>query len=399
MPRTIAVVGGGIVGLTVARLLTHLRPSLHVVLLEKEPRVGSHQTGHNSGVIHSGVYYRPGSLKAELCRRGRAQLLEYARVRGIPVRNCGKVIVATSPEERDRLDELQRRSLANGVPGVRRLDPGELRELEPCARGVAALHVPGTSIVSFSEVARQLALELESRGVDLRTTCRVLRIAPGSAEVVLETSRERIRADFVINAAGLYADRLARSAGADPGVLIVPFRGEYFLLRPERRGWVRGLIYPVPDPALPFLGVHLTPTIDGRIEAGPNAILAFAREGYRKTTLRPSELFETLRYPGVYRLARRFWRSAWHEAVRSLSRQVFLRDLRRMVPDLAEEDLRPGGAGVRAQALRPDGSLVEDFLIVATPRVLHVLNAPSPAATSSFAIAEHLVARVPTSVV
>ncbi|MGI0053050.1 MAG: L-2-hydroxyglutarate oxidase [Thermoplasmata archaeon] len=395
MVRPVVVVGGGILGLTVARAVLRRWPGTPLLLLEKERTVAVHQTGHNSGVIHSGVYYRPGSLKANLCVRGRAMMLEYLREEGIPFRLCGKVVVASRPSELPALEELERRARANGVPDVARLDPAGIRAIEPEAVGVAGLHVPGTGIVDYAEVARRLAVDVERRGGVVRLGEEVTGLRSGPEGPEVRSAGRVTPARYVINAAGLQADRLAQAAGlALPG-RIVPFRGEYYLLRPQARSLVRGLIYPVPDPEMPFLGVHLTSRIGGDVEAGPNAVLAGAREGYRWSTVRPDELVETLATPGFVPMVRRFGRAALYEAYRSLNPRAFLRDLQRLVPALTEEDLRPGGAGVRAQALLPDGRLADDFLLVPGDRALHVLNAPSPAATSSLAIAEYLVDRVP----
>jgi L-2-hydroxyglutarate oxidase LhgO len=398
MAKPVVVIGGGIVGLATAYTLLRQRPSLSLVLLEKERAVAAHQTGHNSGVIHSGIYYRPGSLKARLCVNGRRQLIEYLQAEGIAHRICGKVIVATDPVELPRLAELERRGTANGVPDIRRLDPAELKAVEPETKGVAALRVPGTGIVNYTEVSQHLASDVVRMGGAVRTGVRVTGLSVADHQVTVKTSDGSLEARYIVNAGGLQSDLLARMSGVEPPGQIVPFRGEYYLLRPERRGVVNGLVYPVPDPEMPFLGVHLTPTIEGEVEAGPNAILALAREGYRKMDLDLGELMATFLYPGFPRMARKYWRSSVHEAHRSLSKGVFLHDLQRLVPSLRSEDLIPGGTGVRAQALKPDGELVDDFLLDEHPWGLHVLNAPSPAATSSFAIAEYLVERVPREV-
>jgi L-2-hydroxyglutarate oxidase len=397
MDRPLVVIGGGIVGLATAHAVLRREPGRPLLLLEKEAEVARHQTGHNSGVIHSGVYYRPGSLKARLCVEGRARLLVFAREHDIPVRLCGKLIVATSSGELDRLAELRRRAQANGVPEVRALDRAGVRGIEPEAAGIAGLSVPGTGIIDYRRVARALAEEIARRGGQLRFRSPVLGVEGSGSALVVELPGERIEASFVVNAAGLQCDEVARRAGIVPPARIVPFRGEYYRLRSDRRGLARGLIYPVPDPDLPFLGVHITPTIDGEVEAGPNAILAGSREGYRKTDIDLGELAGTLLYPGLPRLARRFWRTSIHEANRSLRKSVFVRDLQRLLPALSAEDLVPGGAGVRAQALRPNGELVDDFLLEERPGALHVLNAPSPAATSSLAIGEYLAARIPNA--
>jgi L-2-hydroxyglutarate oxidase LhgO len=398
MARPVVVIGAGIVGAATAVALLRQRPTLRLMVLEKERTVAAHQTGHNSGVIHSGIYYRPGSLKARLCVGGRARLLEYIESHGLPHRICGKVIVATEAAEIPRLAELKRRGDANGVPGIRSLDAAGIKALEPEVAGRAGLHVPGTGITDYAEVVRSLVSDLGAEGAEVRTGCEVtgLRVGPGGVEVA--TSTGVIEAQYIVNAAGLHCDEVARMAGVEPPGRIVPFRGEYYLIRPERRDLVRGLVYPVPDPELPFLGVHLTPTVSGELEAGPNAVLALAREGYAKGDVDLHELVPTVVYPGFPRLAERFWRTSIHEGLRSMSRSIFLHDLQRLVPGLREEDLAPGGAGVRAQALRPSGELVDDFLLEGLPWGLHVFNAPSPAATCSFAIADELVAQIPATV-
>jgi (S)-2-hydroxyglutarate dehydrogenase len=395
-PVDVAIVGGGIVGLATARAILAARPATRLVLLEKERKVAAHQTGHNSGVIHSGVYYRPGSLKARLCVRGRSLLLDYVREHGIAHELCGKVIVANGASERTRLEELARRAQANGVPGAKLLSAEELRAVEPAVRGEYALQVPGTGILDYKEVANQLASDLTRDGAQVRTATEVQGIRPGKDLLEVETSEETVSTRFLVNAAGLQADRIALCAGLEPGVRILPFRGEYYFLRPERRGLFRGLVYPVPDPELPFLGVHFTLTIHGEIEAGPNAILAFAREGYRKTDLNWGDLAEAVFYPGFLRMVNRFRGAALHETIRSLSKAVFLRDLQALVPSLVAEDISPGGSGVRAQAVYPDGRMADDFLLLNSPRALHVINTPSPAATSCFAIAEELLGRIPS---
>ncbi len=386
----IAVIGGGIVGLATALALGEASPGLRLALLEKEPRLADHQTGHNSGVIHSGIYYAPGSHKARLCVEGVSLLLRFCEENGVAVRRTGKVIVAVSAEELPRLETLYQRGTANGVQGLQRIVPERLKEIEPHARGVQALHAPGTSSVDYREVAAAMARRLEARGVAVRTAARLTAIGGAPGDLVLETSAGTVRAKRLVNCAGLYSDVVARMAGADPGCRIIPFRGEYYHLRPERQDLVRGLIYPVPDPAFPFLGVHFTRTVRGEVEAGPNAVLAFAREGYRLTTIRPGELASTLAYRGFWSLIRRNWRMGTGEMLRSLSKSAFTRSLQRLVPDIRREDLAPGGSGVRAQAVDPDGKLVDDFRIVSSPGAIHVLNAPSPAATASLAIGRHV---------
>jgi (S)-2-hydroxyglutarate dehydrogenase len=386
----LAVVGGGIVGLATARALLADRPDLRLVVLEKEARLASHQTGHNSGVIHSGIYYKPGSHKARLCVEGARLMKAFCAEHGIRVDPIGKVIVATSEAELPRLQTLFDRGNANGVEGLRLIDKNELREIEPHAAAIRAIHSPTTSIVDYGEVAQAIARELLTRGTVIRTSARVTGIQRTGDGFDLATASGPIQARHLVNCAGLYSDVVARMAGARPGVRIVPFRGEYYMIRPERHDLVRGLIYPVPDPEFPFLGVHFTRTIHGEVEAGPNAVLAFAREGYRFASLRPRELAGTLRYPGFWAMARKYWRTGAYEMYRSLSKKKFVEALQRLVPDLRGEDITPGGAGVRAQAVRPDGSLLDDFSIVAGPDAIHVVNAPSPGATASLAIGRHI---------
>ena len=396
MGRPIVVVGAGIVGLATAYTLLRERPGTPLVVLDKEATVAGHQSGHNSGVLHSGVYYRPGSLKARLCLEGRALMLDYLRAHGLPFRICGKLIVATDPAELPRLAELARRARANGVPGVRSLDGPGMRDLEPEVAGTTALHVPGTGIVDYPAVARSLAEEIGRSGGEVRLTSPVERIRMQANGVEVVTGHESVEGSFLVNAGGLQADRLARLAGLEPLCRIVPFRGEHYVLGARGAGLVRGLVYPVPDPDLPFLGVHLTPRVDGSVEAGPNAVLALAREGYRRSDVDWADLLETLVYPGLLPMARRFWRSSVDEGFRSLSKGLFLRSLQRLLPGLMASDLGPWGSGVRAQALGPGGELFDDFLLLRAARGLHVLNAPSPAATSSLAIGRYLVERIPS---
>ena len=388
-PFDVAVVGGGIVGLATARRLSLDAPDARIVLLEKEPGPAHHQSGHNSGVLHSGVYYAPGSQRAQLCGAGKLAMERYCDEHGVPRETCGKLIVAATEDERPRLADLHRRATANGVECAL-LGPEELREVEPHAAGVAALHVPGTGIVDFRAVCEALARELETRGVELRWTTRVTSASERAEEVVLETSAGAVTARRVIACAGLHSDRVAHSFGADPGAQIVPFRGDYAELAPARRDLCRGLIYPVPDPALPFLGAHLTRTIDGRVECGPNAVLAFAREGYERLACDARDALETLASPAFAKLAARHWRTGLDELVRALDPRIHARALRRLVPDLRDEDLVPARAGVRAQAVTRDGELCHDFVVRTHGRVVHVVNAPSPAATASLAIADEL---------
>ena len=388
------VVGGGIVGLATAWQILRAIPAAGVTVLEKESRWGIHQTGHNSGVIHAGVYYRPGSLKARLCRAGNASMVEFCRHHGIPVKVCGKLIVATDPTELPRLHALRQRAADNDL-AVTLLDQRQVGEHEPHLACLAALHVPSTGIVDFSAVSAALARLLAGAGADLRPGVAVVGIRTGAREVVAETTAGPVIGDVLVNCAGLHSDRVARLAGLRPAIRIIPFRGEYHQLRPERAALVRGLIYPVPDPRLPFLGVHLTRMIDGSVHAGPNAVLALSREGYRWHQARLRDLAEVAGYPGTWRLVRRHAGYGVAELRRSLSRRAFARDLARLVPELSPADLEPAPAGVRAQAVARDGALVDDFLIVVGDRHVHLLNAPSPAATSALEIAKEITARLP----
>ncbi|MGI8682204.1 MAG: L-2-hydroxyglutarate oxidase [Mycobacteriales bacterium] len=385
-----AVVGGGIVGLAVAARIADQFPRAAVTVLEKESRWAAHQTGRNSGVIHSGVYYRPGSNKARMCRRGAMSMYEFARQENIPAERVGKLIVATSPAELPRLTALRERGVANGLD-VRVLQPGQAREIEPYVDCVAALHVPETGIIDFAAVCAALARQLERGGAQLRLSTKVTGVRHSPRATVLETTRGEVEIDLLVNCAGLQSDQVAEMTGRRPSTRVVPFRGEYYELRPDRRHLVRALVYPVPDPVLPFLGVHLTRGIGGRVLAGPNAVLALAREGYDWRSVQPRELAETLRFPGFWRLARRHARTGLAETIRSLYRHGFAQSLRRLVPDVRDDDLLPAPAGVRAQAVAPNGMLLDDFVIDREARAVHVLNAPSPAATSAFEIAKHVV--------
>ncbi len=387
----VAVLGGGIVGLATALALAEGFPRRTAAIVEKEPQLARHQTGHNSGVIHAGIYYKPGSYKAQLCVEGVRLMKAFCEANAVPYENCGKVIVATTEEELPRLQMLYERGTANGVQGLRMMDPTELREIEPHARAVRALHSPHTAIVDYSAVAAAMAAQLERRGVQLLTGAAVRAITRRSDGLYLETGRGTVQAHNLVNCAGLYADTVARLMGVQPQVRIIPFRGEYYTLRPERHV-VRGLVYPVPDPEFPFLGVHFTKRISGEMEAGPNAVLAFAREGYRMRTINIPELLGVLGYRGFWAMAAKYWRTGSYEFYRSLSKHAFVRALQRLVPDVRADDLAPGGAGVRAQAVTGDGALVDDFKITETANAIHVLNAPSPAATASLAIGKHIAA-------
>ncbi|GIJ46337.1 hydroxyglutarate oxidase [Virgisporangium aliadipatigenens] len=383
------VVGGGIVGLATARALQEREPDRPVVVLEKEATLAAHQTGRNSGVIHSGLYYAPGSLKATLAVRGAEAMKEWCAARGVPYDVPGKLVVATSPAELPRLQALRERGKRNGVP-VREASPDEIREREPALRAVAGLVVESTGRVDYSRVCAVLGEELTAAGGTIRLSEAVSGIAARAGEVRLTTAKETFAAHRVAVCGGLQSDRLARMTGADPGVRIMPFRGEYRELVPEREHLVRGLVYPVPDPDLPFLGVHLTRGLDGHVHLGPNAVPAFAREGYRRRDISPRDLADSLRYPGAWRMARRYGRVGAGELLRSFVARSFVAAVRRMLPDVRAEDLRPAPAGVRAQAVGRDGRLVDDFLFRRTGAVLHVLNAPSPAATASLLIGRRI---------
>jgi (S)-2-hydroxyglutarate dehydrogenase len=387
----IAIVGAGIVGLATARALQERSPGVRLVLLEKEREIAQHQTGHNSGVIHSGIYYKPGSHKARLCVEGVRLMKAFCEKNGIAVETCGKVIIATSQDEVPRLQTLYERGVANGVPGVTLIDLARLKELEPHASAVAAIHSPQTAIVDYGQVSQAFARDLVAHGATLERNFRVTSIARVGGELRVGTGDGRVvTARHLVNCAGLYSDVIAGLAGAPSDVQIVPFRGEYYMIRPERHGLVRGLIYPVPDPEFPFLGVHFTRTIHGEVEAGPNAVLAFAREGYSWKNVRPAELAATLWFPGLWRMAAKYWQTGAYEVYRSLSKAAFVKALQRLVPDLTADDIHPGGAGVRAQAVTREGALVDDFRIVQSQDAIHVLNAPSPGATASLAIGRHI---------
>lgn len=386
----VAVIGGGIVGVATAMTLT-LRSRHTVVVLEAEGRLAAHQSGRNSGVIHSGLYYRPGSQKAKHCVAGREALYRFCADEGIPHRKCGKLVLATSSEELTTLEELFRRGQANGLEGLRQVTASGVRELEPAATGLAGLWVPQTGVVDFAVVTQGFARKLERAGGKIWTGTRFLAGERAGGVMHLRTTRGELRAGLVVNCAGLQADRVARMCGETPTVAIVPFRGEYFALAPERQYLVRNLIYPVPDPALPFLGVHLTRTIDDRVEAGPNALVALKREGYGRWDFSMRDVVDTIRFPGFRRMAARWWRVGGQELRRSLSRSRFARELQKLVPEIQPADLQPSGAGVRAQAVDRSGNLLDDFHIVERDQAIHVLNAPSPAATASLSVARTIV--------
>jgi (S)-2-hydroxyglutarate dehydrogenase len=387
----LTIIGSGIVGLATALELTKRYPHYKLAVLEKEDRLAAHQTSHNSGVIHSGIYYKPGSLKAQTCVTGAKAMVAFCQQHNIPYEICGKVVVATSQAEIPRLEELHRRGTANGVEGMEMIGPERLRELEPHATGIKALHVPTTGIIDFPRVAQTYGRLIQEQGGDIRLRHEVRRIVQADGGLVVETTQGDIHSKFMINCGGLHCDRIARMAGAQPDLQIVPFRGEYYTIVPHRHNLIKNLIYPVPDPAFPFLGVHFTRTIDGLVEAGPNAVLAFAREGYKKSDFNARDLQETLTFSGFRKVARKYWQTGLGEMYRSFSKQAFLTALQRLLPELTSSDLQPGGSGVRAQAISSEGALVDDFMIDVTGSALHVLNAPSPGATASLAIGKMIV--------
>ncbi len=385
-----AVIGGGIVGLATARELLDRYPGARLALFEKESSWAFHQSGRNSGVIHSGIYYKPGSMKARLALAGNRSMVEYCRAKSIPHEVCGKLIIATEDDEIGRLEALRERGLENGID-VRRLTTPEAQEIEPDVSCIMALHVPSAGIVDFARVAASLAADISSLAGELQQGTRVDRIEPHGSGRRLFTSQGVFECRVLISCAGLQSDRVARADGGEPGARVVPFRGEYYELRPEARHLVKGLIYPVPDTRFPFLGVHLTRSIDGGVHAGPNAVLAFAREGYSRWQIDPVDLAETLLYRGFWNLASKFWREGAAEMIRSLSRNRFAKSLQKLVPDITVDDLIPTDAGVRAQSITPEGDIVDDFLVVRNEGALHVCNAPSPAATASLEIAKEVV--------
>jgi len=383
----VAVIGGGIIGLSTAMTLTS-RFRVSLILIEAEDRLAAHQTGNNSGVIHSGLYYKPGSLKAQNCVKGREAMYRFCSEHGVAHDRCGKLVVATSPDELPALDELHRRGQANGLQGLRRLPSEQLRDYEPHVAGIAGLLVPETGIVDYKQVCEVFAAQIRQAGGTVQTSRRFLGCKRHSDALAVETTGGELSCKSLISCGGLQADRIARACGVEPGLQIVPFRGEYYELTPERRSLVKNLIYPVPDPRFPFLGVHFTRMVHGGVEAGPNAVLALKREGYRHSNISLSDVIEMASYAGFRRLIARYWKTGMGELHRSLSKRAFCKALQRLVPELRMEDITPAGAGVRAQAVDPSGAIVDDFRIVAAERMIHVLNAPSPAATASIRIGE-----------
>ena len=387
----IAIIGAGIIGLATAMRLAQEYPRYKIIVLEKDGEVAQHQTGHNSGVIHAGIYYAPGSQKANFCSTGGRLLRQFCDERGIEYEMCGKVIVAINDEEIPRLQDLFERGTANGAEGLEMVGKERLAELEPYAAGVKAIFSPNTGIIDFKKVSQAYAIEFGENGGDLFLNTAVHGITRRDGQMYLETSRGEIMARHIINCAGLQADQVARMMGADPGLRIIPFRGEYFSIRPERQHLVRSLIYPVPDPSLPFLGVHFTKRITGSVEAGPNAVLAFSREGYTKTSFRLGDTLGTLTYPGFWKMSLTHWKSGIDEQHRSLRKSLFLKSLQTLVPSIEMDDLSEPGAGVRAQAVDRNGNLLQDFAISETENAIHVLSAPSPGATSSLTISRYIV--------
>jgi L-2-hydroxyglutarate oxidase len=387
----VAIIGAGIVGLATSLQLVRRYPWIKVVVLDKEKQVASHQTGHNSGVLHSGLYYKPGSLKARLCVEGRDAMVRFCSDHGIPYEICGKVIVATEEGELLGMQELLRRGQANNVHGIRELNSNQIREIEPHASGLRGIYVPTTGITDFKAVSSKLAQLITSHGSEILTGWGVQRIVGGSDITVLETASGAVHAHFTINCAGLQSDVIARMAGADLGLRIVPFRGEYYELVPSKRHLIKGLIYPVADPRFPFLGVHFTRRIHGGVEAGPNAVFSFKREGYTRTSFDLGDTISTVLFPGFQKMAARYWRSGVEEMHRSWSKRAFTRALQKLLPDLREEDIQPAGSGVRAQGVDRSGKLLDDFHFVRQNRILHVCNVPSPAATASLVIGTEVV--------
>jgi (S)-2-hydroxyglutarate dehydrogenase len=385
------VIGAGIVGLATALEATRRLPGMRILIVEKEDRVAAHQTGHNSGVIHSGIYYKTGSLKARNCVAGAASMKRFCQEQGVPFEECGKLVVATTPEEVPRLEQLQQRGIANGVPGLRLLEPGQFREIEPYCSGLRALQVPTTGIVDYIAVAQKYAELIARAGGEIVLDAKVVGLREDGPANIVQTKAGDFRAKYVINCAGLYSDTVARMAGVQAELEIVPFRGEYYEIKPERRHLVKALIYPVPDPRFPFLGVHFTRRVNGSVEAGPNAVLALRREGYTSAGVDLSEAAETLGFPGFWKMARKYWRKGLAEQYRSWVKSAFVKSLQTMVPELHESDLAPGGSGVRAQAVDRNGNLLDDFHFVQSGRMIHVCNVPSPAATASLEIGKEIV--------
>lgn len=387
------IIGAGIAGLATALQLLRQRPELKLAVFEKETAVAAHQSSRNSGVIHSGIYYRPGSLRAQNCLQGYSMLLDFCREHALPFDICGKIIVATEQAERPQLDMIYQRGIANGLNGLRKIGPEEIAAIEPHVRAVEAVWVPQAGITNYGQVTKKYAELVEQAGGEIHTGVQVEKIQVSGNEVIVAGPNREVAANLVISCAGLYSDQIAQRSGAHPGVQILPFRGEFYQLKPEREHLVRNLIYPVPNPNFPFLGVHFTRMIGGGIEAGPNAVLAFRREGYSRSDVHFGELFEILRFPGFRRLARNHWRYGLDEMRRSFSKKYFVHALQRLIPEIRSEDVMPARSGVRAMACTPEGALLDDFLILEKPRIINVCNAPSPAATASLAVGQTVAER------
>jgi L-2-hydroxyglutarate oxidase LhgO len=387
----VLIVGAGIVGLATAMEFTRRRPDLKLVVLDKEGQVAAHQTGNNSGVIHAGIYYKPGSMKARMSIEGMNSMIAFCQEHDLPYELCGKVIVALTPAELPRLEELYERGAANGVPGLRKITAEEIKEFEPHSAGIAGLWSPSTGIVDYKAVARAYAKIVQEGGGEIRFNTQVVGIQQRPGELIVQTTQGELHTRYLVNCAGLQSDLVAQMAGGADGLRIVPFRGEYYELTPESQRLVRGLIYPVPDPSFPFLGVHFTKKIAGSVEAGPNAVLTFAREGYTKSDVDLRHLWSLATFPGMWRLAAKYWRTGLGEMVRSWSKRAFTRALQKLVPEIQAQDLKPGGAGIRAQAMDRKGNLLSDFHFIESANAVHVLNAPSPAATASIPIGRAIV--------
>ncbi|HEY9702542.1 MAG TPA: L-2-hydroxyglutarate oxidase [Allocoleopsis sp.] len=388
--KEIIIIGGGIVGIATAYQLCKQQPKAQITVLEKEENLGSHQTGNNSGVLHAGLYYKPGSAKAKLAVKGIQQMTQFCRENDIPHEICGKLVIACNETEIARLDELYDRGEKNGLLGMKKLNQEQLREIEPHAAGIAAIHVPQEGIVNYRKVIEEIALKLKNQGANMITSAKVIKINLRENKWIVQTTAGDFESDILVNCAGLYCDRISELAGEKREMRIIPFRGEYYKIKPERQYLVKNLIYPVPDPQFPFLGVHFTRLISGGIEAGPNAVLALAREGYSKSQINISELYDVLSYSGFWRFVQKHWSMSMEELYRSFSKKLFCQSLQKLVPEIEEKDLETGGAGVRAQAIFPNGELVQDFNLRARNNAFHVLNAPSPAATASLAIGEEI---------
>lgn len=393
MKYDVTVIGAGIVGLATAYRLLEKDPSIKVCVVEKESQVACHQTGHNSGVIHSGIYYKPGSKKAINCIRGYGQLIEFCRTNEIEFDICGKIIVATHTDQIPILEGIYARGIENGLKGLKKIDPGEIKSIEPHVTGIKGIKVPQAGIINFRSVAEKLAMLIKEKGGEICLNESVINIIQQAGGCVVQTAKREFESALIVNCTGLYSDKVARLTVPDLDVRIIPFRGEYYKLKPERRYLVNNLIYPVPDPNFPFLGVHFTRMISGEIEAGPNAVLAFGREGYRKSNINLRELFDTLSWPGFLKVSKKYWTTGVKELYRSYSKAAFTRALQALIPEIKQEDLIEGGAGVRAQACDKNGNLIDDFMILEKEHVINVCNAPSPAATSGLSIGEFIAGK------